>query len=130
MATGLEIPVGVNAAGGARLTSGSDNDRKAIFLALGSGWSEHAFQQDIALGQDMVFQLNDQSVRAYIKRKLIAIFREFQVQNRFKLLTETLKWTAEDDTQTLELKFKYANLEEDEVKDYIVKFTAAGPQLA
>ena len=130
MAVGLQIPVGVDAGGGIRLVGGSANDQKIIFLALGSGWNENAFQQEIALGQDMIFALNDATVRANIKRRLITIFREFQSQNRFKLLVDTLKWTAIEDSQELQLVFKYANLEEDEVKDYVVKFTASGPKLA
>lgn len=129
MATGLAIPVGVNAGGGARLTSGEENDRKIIMLALGSGWNENAFQQDIALGQDMIFALSDVTIRAKIKRRLVQIFRDFQTQNRYRLLTETIKWTEAGD-QTLELFFKYANLETDEVKDYTIKFTPAGPEAA
>ena len=129
MAVGLQIPVGVDTGGGARLTSGEDNDKKIIFLALGSGWSENAFQQDIALGQDMIFDLADQAVRAKIKRRLVSIFRDFQSQNRYRLITDSLKWSEDAENQTLELEFKYANLETDEVKDYTTKFTASGPQL-
>ena len=124
MAVGLALPVGVTTSGGAKLVGGDENDRKIITLALGSGWSENAFQQEIALGQDMIFQINDPTVRAMIKRRLITIFRDFQAQNRYRLLLNTLKWT--EGNQELTLEFKYANLEADEVKDYIIKFTAGG----
>lgn len=126
MATGFYLPLGVNTGGGIRLVSGEENDRKAIILALGSGWNENAFQQDIALGQDMIFDLADTTVRARIKRKLQEIFREFQAQNRYRLLTETIKWSEGE--QTLELEFKYANMETDEVRDYTISFTPAGPE--
>lgn len=128
MATGLTLPVGVDAGGGARLVSGEENDRKIIILALGSGWNENAFQQDIALGQDMIFDLSDRTVRARIKRRLRQIFNEFQAQNRYRLLPGTIEWTEDSAGQTLELFFKYANLETDEVKDFTTKFTASGPE--
>jgi len=129
MAVGLSLPVGVTTSGGARLVSGKENDTKIISLALGSGWSENAFQQDIALGQAMIFNLNDQSIRARIKGRLIQIFREFQNQNRYRLLVNTLKWSEDSQNQELNLEFKYANLEDDEVQDYTVRFTASGPVL-
>lgn len=128
MAVGLRIPVGVGTGGGARLVGGEENDRKIIFLSLGSGWNENAFQQDIALGQAMIFATNDPSVRALIRRRLIAIFREFQALNRYRLLQETIKWSEDAGRQELVLEFKYANLETDEVKDFTQRFTAAGPR--
>ena len=126
MAVGLSIPVGVTTSGGARLSNGEDNDQKIIFLALGSGWNENAFQQDIALGQDMIFDLADQTVRAKIKRRLVIIFRDFQAQNRFKLIPGSMKWIEDGAKQTLQLEFKYANLETDETKDFTASFTAFG----
>ena len=129
MATGLSLPVGVTNSGGARLVSGKLNDNKIISLALGSGWSENAFQQDIALGQSMIFDLNDEAVRARIRRQLTLIFRDFQNQNRYRLLPSTLKWTEDGENQQLVLEFKYANIEEDETRDFTQRFTASGPVL-
>lgn len=126
MATGLALPVGVDTSGGARLVSGENDDRKVIVLSLGSGWSENAFQQDIALGQSMIFDISDNGVRARIKRRLQQIFRDFETQNRYKLLPETLEWVENGGDQQLELSFKYANLETDEVKDFTVTYDASG----
>lgn len=128
MATGMYLPLGVDTGGGIRLVSGEENDRKTIMLSLGSGWNENAFQQDIALGQGMIFDLADSTVRAKIKRQLQQIFKEFQAQNRYRLLPETIKWSENEGEQTLVLEFRYANLETDELKDYVMTFTPAGPE--
>lgn len=124
MPTGLGVPVGVDASGGARLVSGDENDNKIIQLALSSDSNENAFQQNIGLGQDMIFDLNDAGVRARILRRVILIFKAFQIQNRYKLLKNTVKWTEDGQNQALILEFKYVNLESDEEVFFRRAFTS------
>lgn len=122
---GLKIPVGVNAHGGAALVSGDVNDMKIISISLGSSENENAFQQDITLGEAMVFDLNDPTIRAKILRKLYMIFDNFKVKKRFKLNKNTIEWEEDPKKQELTLLFTYTNLESDEDVLFRRAFTAS-----
>jgi hypothetical protein len=124
MARGLYMPVGVNPSGGAALIDGDDNDAKIIKMALSSDNNENAFQQDIGLGESMVFDLNDQALRAKIRRRLLKIFENFERQKRYKLKKDTIKWEENTVDQELALTFKYVNLESDEEKPFRRVFSA------
>lgn len=127
MARGLKVPVTANRSGGFAFSDGDDNDRKIIKLALGSDENENAFQQgeDVALGQGMIFDLSDPAVRARIRRRLFRLFDNFEAQNRFKLLKDTIKWTEDLGEQELILEFKYLSIESDEIKEFDKRFSAA-----
>lgn len=126
MPKGLRMPVGVSSTGGVALVDGEENDRKIIWNALGDCYSEHAFQQDIGLGGDMVFDINDAALRARILRRLVNIFAAFEVQKRYKLKRETVNWTVSSTNQELQLDFKYFNIESDEEQSFARVFTKAG----
>ena len=87
---GLRIPVGVSSNGGAAMIYGDENDKQIISVSLGSSDNENAFQQDISLGEGMIFDLDDASIRAKITRRVYSIFDEFKIQKRFKLKKDTL----------------------------------------
>ncbi len=116
MARGLAIPIGVDITGGAAWVSGEKNDRKTIFTALGDCDSENAFRQELGLGIGMVFDISDETVRALILRRLVAIFRVFEEGDRYKLLTEAISWSQNEGELTLQ--FKYLNLETDEERSF------------
>ena len=118
------MPVGASPSGGAALVKGDDNDRKIIYMALSSDDNENAFQQDIGLGQSMVFDLSDVALRAKIRRRLLQIFEAFQRQNRYKLLKNTIVWGEDTVKQELSLEFKYHNIESDEEKTFRRVFSA------
>jgi len=122
---GIKIPVGVNSSGGAATIEGDENDIQAISVAIGSGGNENAFQQEISLGEGMVFDLDDPTVRAKITRRLYALFRDFRVRKRFELKKDTITWSSDEQAQELSLEFKYINLESDEEKLLRRTFTAA-----
>jgi len=124
MAQGLNIPVGVNKQGGAKLVDGDENDQKIIFTALSDNDSENAFQKDLGLGSDMIFNVNDPNLRALILRKVKTLFDDFFRLHRFKLLTNTIAWEANEGTQELKLTFKYLNIESDEVNTFSKSFTS------
>jgi hypothetical protein len=124
MATGLKIPIGVNSSGGAELVSGDENDSKIIKLALSNDDNENAFQQDIGLGEDMVFDLSDPTTKSKIAVRIQRIFSKFQAEKRYKLLRNTIKWTDDSETQETTLEFRYLNMESDEVQEYEQKFGA------
>jgi hypothetical protein len=122
---GLRIPVGVGPNGGASLIEGDENDYKIISIALGSNENENAFQQDVTLGENMVFDLNDYSIRANILKKLYKIFEDFRLKKRFELKKETITWVEDSKNQTLSLEFRYVNLESDEDIFFRKAFTSA-----
>jgi len=125
MPKGLAMPVGVNPTGGAATVEHDDNDRKVIFTALSDCSSEHAFQQDLGLGGDMIFDISDPVLRARIQQRLYAIFKDFEAQNRYKLRTNTIKWSENSKEQALSLEFKYLNIESDEELTFKRAFTKA-----
>ena len=118
MPTGLKLPVGVNSSGGASLVDGDENDNKIILLSLGSDDNENAFQQDIGLSQQMIFDVSDPAVRGRIINRLRQIFRTFEAQQRFRLFAASIKWIEDSNEQELILEFKYLNLETDEVNTF------------
>lgn len=118
MPVGLRLPVGVSSYGGVSLVSSDENDNKIISLALGSDDNENAFNQDIGLGDDMVYAISDPHVRGKIMGRLKRIFRRFEAQKRYKLLPGTAKWSEDSAEQEIILEFKYLNLESDEEKTF------------
>lgn len=113
MPRGLALPVRVAPWGGVALVEGDDNDFKIISLALGSDDSENAFQQDIGLGESMIFDVSDPQLRGRIVGKIRNIFRRFETQKRYRLLGETMRWVPGAEGELI-LEFKYINLESDE----------------
>jgi hypothetical protein len=128
MARGLALPVGVDGTGGAAVVEGEDNDRKIIFTALCDCDSEHAFQQDLGLGSGMVFDINDEVVRASILSRAYDIFDQFEKQKRYKLKKDSIKWTTDAVKQELVLEFMYVNLESDEEKVFMRRFTSTSSE--
>jgi len=108
---------------------GEDNDRKIIFLALGSDDNENAFQQQIGLGNDMVFGISDPQIRGTILTKVRRIFQRFEAQKRYRLVNSSLRWAEDSETQEMILEFKYMNLETDEVYSFKRTFTQSAPEL-
>jgi hypothetical protein len=125
MPTGLKIPMGVNSGGGLATVDGDDNDAKIIKLTLSDGENENAFQQDITLGIDMIFDILDPIVRSKITIRIVRAFEKLQSQKRFKLLKNTINWDESSSAQgELTLNFRYLNLESDEEKEYEQKFNS------
>lgn len=125
MARGLQMPVGADVTGGTAMVEGEENDKKTIFTALSDCDNANAFQQDLGLGNTMIFDISDPKLRARILRKLRAIFEVFQAQHRYKLKEETVEWIQDADRGELTLKFKYVNLESEETKGFSRIFTGA-----
>ena len=126
MATGVTLPVGVDVTGGLSLVSGDDNSIKIIKTALGDNDNDNAFQQDIGLGADIVFALDKPDSRAQIVRRLRVIFADFERQNRYRLLRDTVKFIEAPGTGELTLEFRYLDLETDEPKTFSQVITGTG----
>lgn len=115
---GLRVPLGVNKKGGAALVDGEKQDEKIINIGLSGNDNLNAFQQDPGLGEDMVFDLSDPVVRGKIMIRLRDLFNDFQIQNRYRLLEDTIVWDERPGSGELQLSFKYHNLETDDPRDF------------
>lgn len=126
MPKGLAIPVGVTKQGRAKLVDSDDNSDKIIKIALGDGDNDNAFQQDLALDEDMIFNISDPVEQARIVVKIIRIFERFEnIEKRFRLMQETIEWDdSEASDGIMNLKFRYVNLESDEIKTFEQKYGA------
>lgn len=123
MPKGFSIPVKVNQNGGIALSDSDENDAKTIKLALGADDNENAFQQNIGLGEGMVFSISDTTSRAKIVRRLIEIFRRFQAQQRFILRENTIRWEQDSNNQVSILSFKYVQIESDQEKEFRLQYS-------
>jgi hypothetical protein len=110
--------VGVTKQGRAALLTDDDQDQKIINIALSGNDNLNAFQQDPGLGEDMVFDLSDPVVRGKIMARLRDVFSDFEAQNRYRLLEDTVEWEEDPGKQELNLRLKYHNLETDDIKDF------------
>lgn len=124
MPTGLAIPLGVSSTGGAKLVSSDSNNSKIIALALGDDDNENAFQQNIGLGVEMIWAIEEPPLRARIAQRIRTIFRRFEAQKRFRLFPDTISWESDSENQDLILTFKYLDIESDETEDFTKTFSA------
>lgn len=115
MPKGLKIPVQVLPTGGTATVDGPENDDKIIIMALGDDTNENPWMQDIGLGPQPVFGINDQLARTTIAIKIRSIFEAFEEQRRYKLVEGSFNWIGPDDLGGSEgeliLEFKYVSLE-------------------
>jgi len=125
MPKGISIPLEVSASGGALTVKSDENDKKIIRLALSDDDNENAFQQNIGLGERMIFELDTPSMRSWIVQRTKKIFVMFAAQKRFKLLDDTIMWDDQNSVGGKSMvKFRYLNLESDEEKEFDHQFGA------
>ena len=126
MSVVLAIPVGVDATGGARLSSSDEDAEKTIRLALADNDSDHAFQQDIGLGTGHVFDVRNSAFRVRVLTRLFSIFDRFEADKLFRLDRSSIRWVPGVDPGEQELEFRYINLETDDPRTFRRSFKA-GP---
>lgn len=118
MARGLKIPVGADLTGRTAMVEKDDENTKILFAALSDCENEHAFQQDLGITNLMIFNISDPRARARILARVIRIFEKFEAVHRYKLRTDTIRWTSPPDSGELILEFLYHDLESDEEKPF------------
>lgn len=122
MPVGLKMPLQINSSGGFALSESDENDMKIIKLALMADDNENAYQQNIGLGQDMIFEANDSILRSRMNGRIRSIFRRFERAKRYKLLPSTVQWSQDPDTGELVLEFRFISLESDEERTFTQTF--------
>lgn len=113
MAKGLKVPLGINLQGGSATVEGDNHGRKMIALSLGDDENANAFQQDISLGERMIFGNDSGELRASILTRLETIFQEFERNKLYRLMRETIKWNSDKKENELAVSFYYIDLESD-----------------
>lgn len=117
---GVSIPLRSTSAGRLATSIGESLDIERISTALTDGDNENPFRQDRTMGSSMIFDAGSPAVRARIMSRLRVVFAEFERQQRYRLLAESIEW--EQTGPELILTFKYHNLEADEIKPFSQKF--------
>ena len=121
---GLDVPVGVTKKGRSRTVTGDANDRKIIYTALGGNDNRNAFQQENGIGDDAIFDINDELLQGRLRQRLIDLFDGFERQNRYKLAVDDIPaFVSDPETQELTMTFQYFNLESDEPISFSRVFT-------
>jgi hypothetical protein len=119
MPKGLKIPLQASPSGGAATVTGDENDAKIIRLALSDDDNENAFQQDIALGEGMIFNTDNPDTKTWINQRIVKIFERFEAQKRFRLFEDSIVWDEDNSGDgKVMLRFKYLNLESDKEREY------------
>lgn len=110
--TGLSLPLAPNRRGGLKLISGPENDFKIISLAVMSNASTNAFQQPAVDVENALFELDDITARAMLRRKLEVVFAEFDRQHRYRLIPGSMVLERGQEGEVF-IYFKYHNIEAD-----------------
>jgi hypothetical protein len=104
------------------MVEGDEQAFQLISIALSSGESAHAFQQDINLGDAPIFKGDTTELRSDILSRLSAIFVDFEQRKLFRLMRETVEFTIEAEGE-LKVTFKYVNLESDKVEEFAKSYS-------
>jgi len=132
MPKGLAIPIRATPHGGIQTVEGSANDDKIIRAALGPDENDNAFQQDIGLGQRMIFGIADDALRGGIMERLRLVFERFRRQRRYDLIRSSVRFYAPGDPEgtgkegEMVLEFRYLSLEANEERLFKSEVSAAG----
>lgn len=94
-------------------------------LALSDDDSDNAFQQDISLGQKMVFDVSSPAFRASVLARVISIFQAFEKERLYRLDKTSIGWSIETTGEQI-LTFRYINLESDNPQTFRRTFPAGG----
>lgn len=124
MAKGLRVPVGCNEFGQAALVEGDNHADTILAMAINDDDNAHAWQTELGIGIDMIFDSKDLGVRAKISARISKIFREFERLALYKLVAGSMAWDDSVEGE-LTLSFQYVNLESDEVKSFAKRLTQA-----
>lgn len=126
--TGLALPFSANGRGGLALVDGDDQLAKIIGLGLNNLDSENPFneQENLGLGDQMIFAVNDNALQAALRRSVLLLFRRLQLENRAQLSKGSPTFTIDKDTQTLTMHIKYINLETNKPEEFNQRFGPDG----
>jgi len=114
MSSGLSVPVSVDKLGKARVTSGSDQLRKLLMVAIQPCPSDNPFQ-DLGLDEKLIFSVNSPPLQGKLRLAIDRIFATFQRQGRAKL--RSIKYSTDSNRQEMKVFLSYQELETTEDKE-------------
>jgi hypothetical protein len=101
-AKGIMLPTTVEN-GRLKMRSGDDYIRQLVETAMGPGDSENPFQ-DIALGEFMIFDINDPSTEGSIREKVREVFGSLERDQLAKL--QAIRFQKSGGTLTMYLSYE------------------------
>lgn len=119
--TGISLPFAADKNGRLVLSSGEVQLSKVILLNLSDCDSRNPFQ-DLGLGNDFIFGMNDEAIQAELRRRINLLFRRLQLKERARLLQPPV-FTVLSETQELDCTIVYLNMEENKEEDVTVRFS-------
>lgn len=129
MASGIQFPFQADAYGRLAIVDGEENLRKIILLNLSACPSANPFQ-DLGIGLEAIFDLNDESVRARLANRVKQVFKRLAAQGRARLATGYPRFQINPfDTAELLIEVKYINLETRTEEEMLLDFESALPQI-
>jgi hypothetical protein len=122
--TGIAVPFSSDGRGRLALVSGDNQLSKIIMLNLSDLDSTNPYQGDIGIGAEMVFAIASTRLRADIRRRINALFRRLQLQDRARL-DGAPDFVTDSSLQEVTCSITYINLEENKPGQVGLKFSLA-----
>lgn len=117
MSQGTQTPWKADSLGRVVLVENDDYIRDIIGIALGSGDSENPFQ-DIGLGEEIIFSVNDFVTEATVRRRVEDIFRDLETNGLARLVKPNgVTFPGTDVEGEMFVVIKFINLETDRVDE-------------
>ena len=117
MPAGLDLPLGVDDLGRAKVASGTEQTLKLLITAIQPCPSDNPFQE-LGLDEGLIFAINRPSFQGRVKLAIQQVFTSFESEGRAKL--KTVDFSTDPDTQELNAIVSYQDLETDDDQDIIV----------
>lgn len=115
MPKGLGIPVFPSSSGGARIEADPVHTKTVLRLALSAEGDQNPFQL-LGISEDMIFEINDPTVRGRARRAVENIIRKFN--DRIARDTSTPIDFQVTEAGRLSVSFRYIDLTTSSVNDF------------
>ena len=125
-ARGISLPVRPEK-GRMKKLGGDKYIEQLIDTMLGDLESDNPFQ-DLALGEFMIFALNDERIEGEIRKRVELGFRSLKRDQLAQLSSRTKSISFSQDGAVKKMKVKYQNLETGERREHEVPLPSAGEE--
>ena len=120
MPVGLRMPVGVDESGGAAIAQPAEQSHKILRTALSPCYSWHAFQQDLGLGENEIFDVNSPLIIPRLRRRVKRILNAFRADDRYKLVPGSLTVAeSAEGSGEIAISFRYIDIEADTEQQFV-----------
>lgn len=120
---GIDSPMDSDGRGGLKRSTGLDQLKKLIRNNLQDCDSENPFQDDLGLGSQHIFELNNEDAQSDLRVRIKALFKRLSLENRASL-DGPITFTSVDGEMTADVS--YINLEENKPDNLTISRSAGG----